>query len=221
MKKLFALLTVLLVAGSVNAQDDMFGVVSIETTDQGAVIYGDTTLALDAVVTLTLEDGSGNYTEADAFVSEDGSLLAIVGGETSVSGLASVTASSPSTGALLGFGAVFVDTEDLGDDWVPQVMPTDPHDPAPGGCSDKADEIHTELGGSATIYSIQSKDNEPGETHQYPLGGTYRGHPTGYFFHDVVVKNGKVYDGFGDRDGMPIDEWKNLWSNKDHIDFGF
>jgi hypothetical protein len=42
--------------------------------------------------------------------------------------------------------------------------------------------------------------------------------------HYVVVKNGKVYDSFGPADGLPIDDYKDLWGtqqDQDLVDFGF
>ncbi len=39
--------------------------------------------------------------------------------------------------------------------------------------------------------------------------------------HHVVVKNGRVYHGFGSTDGVPIDEWKELWDYPEDIHFGF
>jgi hypothetical protein len=39
--------------------------------------------------------------------------------------------------------------------------------------------------------------------------------------HVVVVKDGRVYDAFTGSQGLPIDEYKDLWRYKDEIDFGF
>ncbi len=39
--------------------------------------------------------------------------------------------------------------------------------------------------------------------------------------HEVVIKDGKVYDAFTGHDGLSIAEYKNLWNHGDLINFGF
>jgi hypothetical protein len=219
---LATLLVALLTTSTASAQDAFVGVATIESTNSGAIIYGDTTLATDSLVTLRLEDSLGHFAETIALISPDGSMVASIDGGAGINGFTLVTASSSFTGSILGSGLLLVDTDDLGDDWVPLVMPESPHEWPPGGsCSDMADDIHTTLGGTAEIHSLQSMHNPEGTVNVHPLGGTYRGHPTGWRFHDVVVKDGMVYDGFGPSGGTPIDEWKELWTNKDNIAFPF
>lgn len=43
----------------------------------------------------------------------------------------------------------------------------------------------------------------------------------GWFHHEVVVGNGRVYDAFTGHGGVPIDEYKALWEFPDAINFGF
>ena len=52
------------------------------------------------------------------------------------------------------------------------------------------------------------------------LGG-YREKNWGWYFHDVVVKDGRVYDGFGGPEGVPIDEFKSLWEFSEQLNWGF
>jgi hypothetical protein len=47
-------------------------------------------------------------------------------------------------------------------------------------------------------------------------GNTYPG-----FYHDVVVKAGRVYDELTGPNGLPIDEFKQLWECASNIHFGF
>jgi hypothetical protein len=51
--------------------------------------------------------------------------------------------------------------------------------------------------------------------------GSYRGHNAEGAYHQVVVKEDRVYDAFTGHQGMPSDEYKALWANRDAIDFGF
>ena len=44
-----------------------------------------------------------------------------------------------------------------------------------------------------------------------PQLGPYRDLGQGCDEHHVVVKNGRVCDGFGPADGLPISEYKDLW----------
>ncbi|NJL73005.1 MAG: hypothetical protein HC888_16380 [Candidatus Competibacteraceae bacterium] len=48
-----------------------------------------------------------------------------------------------------------------------------------------------------------------------------RGKGWGWVHHDVVVRDGRVYDAFTGHEGMPISEYKALWTYADHINFGF
>ena len=52
------------------------------------------------------------------------------------------------------------------------------------------------------------------------LGG-YRGHNPRWGYHEVVVKNGRVYDAFTGHKGTSVKEYKGLWEFADDIDFGF
>ncbi|EEE6745565.1 hypothetical protein CBJ05_004756 [Salmonella enterica subsp. enterica serovar Westhampton] len=54
-----------------------------------------------------------------------------------------------------------------------------------------------------------------------PSLGKYRGTNPGWAYHEVVVKDGRVYDAFTGSDGLPLQEYKQLWQYPDAIDFGF
>ncbi|MFM8324689.1 MAG: hypothetical protein ACKN9U_07505 [Pirellulaceae bacterium] len=106
---------------------------------------------------------------------------------------------------------VLNDTNTLGDDW----EPVDPEDEENWtGCEDVALDIRSTLGCYAEIYIITP--NPPA-----PLLGGYRDVEPGWAEHHVVVKDGRVYDGFGPADGVPIDEYKELWEFPSDINFGF
>jgi hypothetical protein len=117
-----------------------------------------------------------------------------------------------SSGSIAWSGMLVLnDTDDLGEDWVP----LDPEDADNwNGCEDVALDIRSTLGCYAEIYVVTP--NPPN-----PQLGPYRDVGQGWDEHHVVVKNGRVYDGFGPADGLPIDEYKDLWEYKDDINFGF
>lgn len=59
---------------------------------------------------------------------------------------------------------------------------------------------------------------------RYPNLGPYRGASPGcpgWGVHEVVVKDGRVYDGFNGASGETIAEFKAQWTCSDAIDFGF
>ena len=43
----------------------------------------------------------------------------------------------------------------------------------------------------------------------------------GWGHHEIVVKDGRVYDAFTGHQGMATDEYKSLWEYADAINFGF
>jgi hypothetical protein len=110
-----------------------------------------------------------------------------------------------------GLVVVVVDTDDLGDDWTElDIKDEDNWE----GCKDVAENIKEKLGGSAEIKIIKPKNTE--------YLGKYREIEPSWIKHWVVVKDGKVYDGFGPRKGLTIDEYTDLWDGEDtDIDFGF
>ena len=211
---------------SVSAQD-FFGTASLSQLDsESSVLAGQLTIASssDEIVTLELEDLYGNSYSHDVMLYTDGHFLMVVSNSDAPSAaIASATVAGGAGSASFATGIVFVDTDDLGEDWTPTVY--DPNDPTThSGCEWVAREIHNTLGGDATIVRIQSDSNT--EIDQYPLEGSYRGHATGWFGHEVVVKDGRVYDNYTGRHGLPIDEYKELWkpfppATDHHIEFGF
>jgi len=66
-----------------------------------------------------------------------------------------------------------------------------------------------------------------GEIHTFDGGGApslgdYKLEPNeSWGHHTVVVKDGRVFDQYTGSGGMPIDEWKLLWSERKYINFGF
>ena len=103
---------------------------------------------------------------------------------------------------------------DLGEDWT-QAPPSE----IPGSteCEACATEIIESLGGGDRIRL------EPTQT---PILPEYRGVQPDWGFHEVVLQEGRIYDSFGPRLGVPVDEWIDLWTDpfggdvRDLIDFG-
>lgn len=87
-----------------------------------------------------------------------------------------------------------------------------PRSVMPSGCEGAARQINRHVEG--TIHTITPKKGLPS------LGG-FRGQSPGWASHDVVLKDGRVYDVTTGHKGLPIDEYKALWEYPDAIDFGF
>jgi RHS repeat-associated protein len=81
------------------------------------------------------------------------------------------------------------------------------------GCEAVADAIKSEIGG--TIHRIV-----PGLPRGQQLGPR-SGIKTEWHYHDVVVKDGRVYDAMTGPDGVSIKEFKAQWEWADDIKFGF
>ena len=79
------------------------------------------------------------------------------------------------------------------------------------GCEKFAVNLQKKIGGD--IHRIKPKFGSF-------LGG-YRDAQPGWGHHDVVVKDGKVYDAFTGGKGESISEYKKNWQYSDDIDFGF
>ncbi|AJT70043.2 hypothetical protein T261_8450 [Streptomyces lydicus] len=47
-----------------------------------------------------------------------------------------------------------------------------------------------------------------------PWLGPYRGQDSGWGHHEVVVRNGRVYDAWTDRYGEPIEEYAQHWPER-------
>ena len=80
------------------------------------------------------------------------------------------------------------------------------------GCESVARQVQQHIGG--TLHSITPKQGIPS------LGG-FKGEYPGWASHDVVVKEGRVYDAHTGYTGLSIDAYKSLWEYPDAIDFGF
>ena len=86
--------------------------------------------------------------------------------------------------------------DQLSEDWEPQ----DIFDSGSmNGCEECALNIQEEIGGD--IHRIVAAD-EP----EWAGLGAYRDKNHGWKYHEVVVKNGRVYDAFGPREGVGVDE---------------
>ncbi|MFC9690939.1 LamG-like jellyroll fold domain-containing protein [Kribbella sp. NPDC056951] len=99
---------------------------------------------------------------------------------------------------------------DLGPKWKPQ---SDEKICGSSGCEEVARDIQRRIGGD--IHRIESPIGPKGTL------GRYRDEWTQWRHHDVVVRNGRVYDGFSDRRGVPIDKYKQLWKDLESGEFPF
>jgi hypothetical protein len=91
-------------------------------------------------------------------------------------------------------------------------QPRDINNPAcANGCERAAKQIQKLIGGD--VKTIVPKSDR--------TLGAHRGKNWGWRFHEVVVKDGRVYDAFTGGQGLPISEYKALWEFPDHINFGF
>lgn len=77
------------------------------------------------------------------------------------------------------------------------------------GCRDVANQIQHEIGG-ATVKITPLPPN--------PTLGPYRGTPTGWDHHWVVIVGDTVYDGFTPA-GLPTSEFERLFEYPDAINF--
>lgn len=80
------------------------------------------------------------------------------------------------------------------------------------GCEAIATRIQGAVGGTVHRFT-----NVVPNTFLGPRGGI----DTHWYHHEVVIKDGRVYDALTGVNGLPIAEFKNLWSYKDVINFGF
>ncbi len=101
---------------------------------------------------------------------------------------------------------------DLGDDWTQA-----PASEIPGSteCEACAEDIVATLGEGAQIVRIEVPSVRPQGT---PFTGTYRGQDSGWVFHEVVIQEGRVFDAFGPRNGVPVDDWFDLWEGLNDLD---
>ncbi len=80
------------------------------------------------------------------------------------------------------------------------------------GCEDVASKIQGAIGGEIHRFKPPR-----GASNLGPRGGI----DTKWTHHDVVVKEGRVYDALTGPEGLPIDEYKATFEYSDAIDFGF
>jgi RHS repeat-associated protein len=96
----------------------------------------------------------------------------------------------------------------LGKKWAPKALKS-----CRTGCESAAKQIKKHIGGD--IKRIVPMDPRASNL------GAYRGQNIGWSHHEVVVKDGRVYDAFTGHKGATIDEYKALWEYADAINFGF
>lgn len=82
------------------------------------------------------------------------------------------------------------------------------------GCESVAKQIHGLIGG--TVRRIV-----PGPGYEGLMLGEYRGTNPGWSYHEVVFKDGRVYDAFTGYEGIPAEDYKALWSSTDALALGF
>ncbi|WP_264349514.1 DUF6531 domain-containing protein [Streptomyces milbemycinicus] len=99
------------------------------------------------------------------------------------------------------------DCDDLGEDWQ-----TNPVETIPGssGCEDVAREIQRRIGGERMRIT---------DSMGAPQIGKYRGQDTFWGHHDVLVKNGRVYDSWTGRKGESMDEYLAHWEYGEYLRF--
>lgn len=83
------------------------------------------------------------------------------------------------------------------------------------GCEDIAVQIQKAIGGK--VHRITPSSSLPGA----PTLGQRGNISTGWYHHDVVVRNGRVYDQLTGPNGASIADYKAEWLYNDVIDFGF
>jgi hypothetical protein len=92
--------------------------------------------------------------------------------------------------------------------WVPAKMT---QDSIIYGCEEFAKKVKKSIGGE--IVSIT-----PNRGKSLP---EFQGIGTGWSHHQVVIKDGRVYDAFTGSKGMTIIEYKKFWNGIEDINFGF
>jgi hypothetical protein len=95
------------------------------------------------------------------------------------------------------------DDGDLGEDW--EARPAS-EIPGSSGCELCAEEeIMPRLGNKGNYRLITTEEGGP--------LAKYRGQWTEWYWHKVVEYNGRIYDAFTGRYGLPVNEWKALWTD--------
>ncbi|MGY0060086.1 DUF6531 domain-containing protein [Streptomyces sp. LZ34] len=97
------------------------------------------------------------------------------------------------------------DCDDLGEDWQTKPVETIP---GSSGCEDVAREIQRRIGGERMRIT---------DSMGAPQLGKYRGQDTFWGHHDVLVKNGRVYDSWTGRQGESMDEYLAHWEYGEYL----
>ncbi|WP_318205837.1 RHS repeat-associated core domain-containing protein [Streptomyces sp. SCL15-4] len=94
---------------------------------------------------------------------------------------------------------------DLGSDW----KPSNPSKICgSSGCEDVAVKIQSEIGGERMRIT---------DAYNAPSLGQYRGQDTNWGHHDVVLREGRVYDAWTGRHGEPVDEYMAHWQYGEYL----
>ncbi|GAA2114395.1 RHS repeat-associated core domain-containing protein [Streptomyces synnematoformans] len=96
---------------------------------------------------------------------------------------------------------------DLGENWKPAKTSTIC---GSTGCEDVARKIQSQIGG--TRYRIT-------DSYGAPSLGKYRGEDTMWAHHDVVIRDGRVYDAWTSRYGEPLDQYRSRFEYGDDLRF--
>jgi len=215
MKKftLFAAMFVALFGSTMaSGQDVGFGI--IDSASDSALVVGSTS-AQPGGVWVEYEDDFGPIGVGYGSVSDAGEFIGIA--ELSSASLPSgsgLTASLYSVGNGEAMGSMILIPADPtdGSDFGPGWTPYDIHNPIYwNNCLNVANNIKATLGGGDVVWVVPE---DPA-----PLLPPYMGVTTGWHFHYVVIKDGKVYDGFTDYEGLPLDDWLDRFGDdKDAVE---
>ncbi|WP_327408704.1 polymorphic toxin-type HINT domain-containing protein [Streptomyces sp. NBC_01281] len=96
---------------------------------------------------------------------------------------------------------------DLGANWVPK---TPEQVCGKGGCTEVAKGIQDRIGGTVTRLT---------DKYGAPWLGKFRGVDSGWQYHDVLVKDGRVFDATTSRYGEPLDEYRSHFEYGDDLVF--
>jgi hypothetical protein len=92
------------------------------------------------------------------------------------------------------------------------------------GCEGVAQQIQGHIGGDIITIRLSAPPGVSPQTVRSLRLGPYRGHAPGergWAYHQVVVREGRVYDAFTGHKGETIEEYKKHWIERAGINFGF
>ncbi|MGW1674671.1 hypothetical protein [Streptomyces sp. NPDC002324] len=136
----------------------------------------------------------------------------VVGGTMTVSGAAMATSGSDKLGKAFreadsssSRSLEKDEAGDLGANW----RPNDPSRiTGSNGCEECAVEIQSKIGGDRMRIT---------DSLGAPVLGKYRGRDTNWAHHDVVLREGRVYDAWTGRQGEPLEEYMSRWQYREYL----